>query len=103
MSISDQPPSDTLAALYGPLVAKAAASRALCGARVQLLDEAIREASMWSSRRAAGHARDRSCYRLGAALEPAGGLSWTCPGKVESSLEMKGELDDEAEAFYERV
>ena len=28
---------------------------------------------------------------------------WTCPGKVESSLEMKGELDDEAEAFYERV
>ncbi|WP_347340734.1 acyl-CoA dehydrogenase family protein [Sphingomonas sp. CROZ-RG-20F-R02-07] len=28
---------------------------------------------------------------------------WTCPGKVESSLEMKGELDDEAEAFYEGV
>ena len=75
MSISDQPPSDTLAALYGPLVAKAAASRALCGARVQVLDEAIREASMWSSRRAAGHARDRSCYRLGGALKPAGGLA----------------------------
>ena len=28
---------------------------------------------------------------------------WTCPGKVESSLEMKGELDDEAEAVYEGV
>ena len=28
---------------------------------------------------------------------------WTCPGKVESSLEVKGELDDEAEAIYEGV
>ena len=75
MSAPDQSPADTLAALYGPLVAKAAASRAACEARVQVLDDAIREATMWSSRRAASHARDRSCYRLGAAFEPAGGLA----------------------------
>ena len=42
---------------------------------MQALEDAIREANMWSSRRAAGLARDRSCYRLGAALEPAGGLA----------------------------
>ena len=41
---------------------------------------------------------------LGSPNTPAHSLKlWTCPGKVESSLEMKGELDDEAEAFYERV
>ena len=28
---------------------------------------------------------------------------WTCFGKVESSLDMKGELDDEATTVYERV
>ncbi len=38
----------------------------------------------------------------GRVLGPDG-LGWTCLGKVESSLEMKGELDDEAEAFYEGV
>ena len=38
---------------------------------------------------------------MGGATAPE--LLWTCPGKVESSLEMKGELDDEAEAFYEGV
>jgi hypothetical protein len=30
-------------------------------------------------------------------------LRWTCPDKVESFPEMKGELDDQAEGFYERV
>src|SRR5436309_2247398 len=29
--------------------------------------------------------------------------SWTCPGKVESSLEVKGELDDEAATFHEGI
>lgn len=75
MSLSDHSPSNVLAALYEPLVAKAATSRVQCGLRVQALDEAVREADMWSSRRAASHARDRSCYRLGAALEPTGGLA----------------------------
>ncbi|MGE7206117.1 hypothetical protein ACQKJZ_10615, partial [Sphingomonas sp. NPDC019816] len=28
---------------------------------------------------------------------------WTCPGKVESSLEVKGELDDEAATFHEGI
>ena len=36
-------------------------------------------------------------------IEPAAMEDWTCPGKVESSLEVKGELDDEAEAIYEGV
>jgi hypothetical protein len=32
-----------------------------------------------------------------------GDARWTCFGKVESSLEMKGELDDEAATVYERI
>lgn len=31
------------------------------------------------------------------------GLSWTCLGKVESSLEVKGELNDEAATVHEGV
>ena len=31
------------------------------------------------------------------------GTVWTCPGKVESSLEVKGELDDEAATFHEGI
>lgn len=30
-------------------------------------------------------------------------VRWTCPGKVESSLEVKGELDDEAETVHEGI
>lgn len=43
-------------------------------ARVQNLEAAVTDADMWLRRRAARHQRDRLCYRLGAALEPAGGL-----------------------------
>lgn len=42
-------------------------------ARIQNLDELIREFETWQHRRAAHSARDRACYRAGAALEPYGG------------------------------
>ena len=42
-------------------------------ARSQTLDVLIREFENWQHRRAAHSARDRGCYRTGAALEPYGG------------------------------
>src|SRR5690606_19010000 len=42
-------------------------------ARMQSLDELIREAETYLHRRAAHSERDRGCYRVGAALEPYGG------------------------------
>ncbi|MDR6146235.1 hypothetical protein QE363_002028 [Sphingomonas sp. SORGH_AS870] len=34
---------------------------------------------------------------------PAAGIGWTCLGKVESSLEVRGELGDEAAMVHEKV
>lgn len=42
-------------------------------ARMDGLEERIREAETWLHRRAAHSERDRGCYRTGAALEPTGG------------------------------
>lgn len=42
-------------------------------ARMQELDQLTREASTYLHRKAAYHARDRACYRIGSALEPNGG------------------------------
>ena len=74
MAFHDDAPFADLPALYTALLARLGATRADLAARIQDLDEAVRDAEMWLHRRAARHERDRRCYRLGAALEPAGGL-----------------------------
>ena len=75
MAFHDEYPFADLSALYEPLLAKLKVESTACHARVRQLEEAIQEAETWSSRRAARQARDRACYRLGAALEPTGGLA----------------------------
>jgi hypothetical protein len=46
-------------------------------------------------------------YTVFLSIDPASfgrlGAKWTCPGKVESSPEVKGELDDEAATFHEGI
>lgn len=63
-----------LPALTAQLLPQLQSERSAAIARVQTLDDAIRDAQAWDHRRAAKLDRDRRCYRLGAALEPQGGL-----------------------------
>lgn len=42
-------------------------------------------------------------YRVEDIYETCARLQWTCLGKVESSLEVKGELNDEAATVHEGV
>ena len=42
-------------------------------------------------------------FTLEAITTAGAGFRWTCPGKVESSPEVKGELDDEAATVHEGI
>ena len=75
MTPQDRPPDTALSVLYSPLLAQIETQLASCEEKVQDLEEAVREAEAWQRRRAARQDRDKACYRIGAALEPQGGLA----------------------------
>ena len=54
--------------------------------------------------RATARTLETRAIRVEAKVSDVSRLAlWTCPGEVESSLEVKGELDDEAATVYEGV
>lgn len=74
MTADSTPAQTDLRSLCAQLLPRLAVDRVSSAARVQELDDAIRDADAWEHRRAAKLDRDRRCYRIGAALEPQGGL-----------------------------